>query len=218
VTASQIDVGGGTVTALRYDAGGERRGIQLVLAHGAGADQRHPFMVAFAEGLAARGIDVVTFNFLYTEQGRKAPDRAPVLTSTWRRVIEVVRDERALVIGGKSMGGRIASMVAAEGVEGLRALVFLGYPLHPPKRPEQLRAAHLAKVRLPMLFVQGARDAFGTPEELAPILAPLEPAAEVYAVADGDHSLAVPKRAGIAQSEVFAAAQSKIAAWLIALR
>jgi len=108
----------------------------------------------------------------------------------------------------------MASHVAAAGLDGLGGLVFLGYPLHPPGQPEKLRAAHLARIREPMLFVQGARDAFGTPEELAPILAPLGPSVRVHVVADGDHSFKVPKRGPVSQPQVFAQVQDEIVRWL----
>jgi predicted alpha/beta-hydrolase family hydrolase len=119
-----------------------------------------------------------------------------------------------LVIGGKSMGGRIASQVAAAGIADLAGLVFLGYPLHPPGRPDRLRAAHLPDIKVPMLFVQGERDALGTPEELRPIMSRFEPSPDLYVVADGDHSLKVPKRAGVTQKDIHNAVQDHVAAWL----
>ena len=141
----------------------------LVLAHGAGAGQEHPFMVGFAEALAARGIDVVTFDFLYVAAGRRAPDRNDKLEACWRAALELGRAEwsgRVPFIGGKSMGGRIASQLAAAG-DACAGLVCLGYPLHPPKQPEKLRTAHLPKLAgVATLVLQGKRDPFGTPEEL----------------------------------------------------
>ena len=176
-------------------------------------------MVAFATALAVRGIDIVTFNFLYSEHGRRIPDPNGRLESCWRAVIETVRARMIsgadkLAIGGKSMGGRIASQVAAGGVGELAGLVFLGYPLHPPGRPDRLRAAHLPAVKAPMLFVQGARDAFGTPAELQPIISQLEPPADLFVVEGGDHSFKVPKSAGIRQPEVHRAIQDRIETWL----
>jgi predicted alpha/beta-hydrolase family hydrolase len=119
-----------------------------------------------------------------------------------------------LAIGGKSMGGRIASQVAAAGIGDLAGLVFLGYPLHPPGRPDRLRAKHLSDIKAPMLFVQGSRDAFGTPDELRPIVTPLEPPADVYPVEGGDHSFKVRKGAGVSQEDIYRAIQDHIAAWL----
>ncbi len=216
----RVAVASGSVTGLVYPASpSARAGVTLILGHGAGAPQSSDFMVSFAEGLARRGADVVTFNFPYMEIGRRLPDRSETLEACFRAVIATARGREdlaagRLVIGGKSLGGRMASHVGAAGLDGLAGLVFLGYPLHPPGQPEKPRAAHLARIRQPMLFVQGARDAFGTPEELAPILAPLGPAARVHVVEGGDHSFAVPKRSAGPQSEVFARAQDEIARWL----
>jgi predicted alpha/beta-hydrolase family hydrolase len=186
-----VAVGEERVTARLYQADGPT----LILAHGAGADQTHPFLVAWAEGLAARGVQVVTFNFLYTERKRGAPDRAPQLEACYRAVVDAVRSwgVDALAIGGKSMGGRIGSQIVAGGTD-VRALVFLGYPLHPPKKPEQLRVQHWPKITRPMLFVQGTRDPFGGPDELRPHLTGLD--AEIVTVQGGDHSFAVPKKLG----------------------
>lgn len=217
--------GGERVTATRYAAKKSQAiGATLILAHGAGADQHSDFMVSFARGLAARGVEVWTFNFLYTEQGRKAPDRQEKLEACYRAVIAAIRAKTAktnanrLFIGGKSMGGRIASQVAAASNENLSGLVFLGYPLHPPGKPEQLRAEHLARIKKPMLVVQGERDPFGTPDELRPILTKLKPSARLYAITGGDHSFTVPKKRGIAQEAVYAAALDEIRRWVSVVR
>ena len=211
------------VTALAYRAApGGYAGVTLILAHGAGANQASSFMVRFATSLAARGIDTVTFNFVYTEQRRRLPDRNDKLEHCYRTVIEAVRSgklhdhasRRKLVIGGKSMGGRIASQVAAAGQEGIAGLVFLGYPLHPPGRPDKLRSKHLPDIRAPMLFVQGSRDAFGTPEELRAALGGLEVAADICVVEDGDHSFKVPKRSAISQDQVFEIVLDEIVRWM----
>lgn len=161
-------------------------GRTLVLAHGAGADQSHRFMVGFAEALAARGIDVVTFDFFYSAAGRGAPDRNDALEACWRAALALGREAcggRVPFIGGKSMGGRIASHLAAAGDEA-RGLVLLGYPLHPPGQPEKLRTAHLPSVKLPTLIVQGRRDPFGSPDELRPYFSA---ATEIVAL-PGGHS------------------------------
>jgi hypothetical protein len=207
------------VTALGYPAAaGNRAGVTLILGHGAGADQRSGFMVAFANALAERGIDVVTFNFLYSERLRRIPDPNARLENCWRAVIETVQgqipSDDKLAIGGKSMGGRIASQVAADDAGDLAGLVFLGYPLHPPGRPDRLRSAHLQDVKAPMLFVQGSRDAFGTPAELQPIISQLEPPADLFVVEGGDHSFKVPKSGGLKQQDVYSAIQDRIATWL----
>jgi predicted alpha/beta-hydrolase family hydrolase len=169
-------------------------GALLVLAHGAGAGQTHPFMVSTARGLAARGIDVVTFDFLYIQEGRKAPDRTATLEATFLRVIETARQHELfkghrLFIGGKSMGGRIATHLAAIGVDGLAGVIALGYPLHPPARPAMMRTSHLPSITVPVLIVQGARDTFGTPAELRPVIDTMPAPVTLHVVAGGDHSL-----------------------------
>ena len=188
----------------------------MILGHGAGASQSSAFIVAFATGLAERGIEIVTFNFLYMELGRRVPDPKDRLEACYCSVIKAVggRSAAKLAIGGKSMGGRIASQVAARNIGELAGLVFLGYPLHPPGKPDRLRAAHLLDVKAPMLFVQGSRDAFGTPEELRPLIRQIGPSADLYVIEGGDHSFKVPKSAGIRQQDVHRAIQDRIATWL----
>jgi predicted alpha/beta-hydrolase family hydrolase len=171
----------------------------IVLAHGAGAGQRHPFMVDIARGLAALGVNVVTFDFPYIHARRKAPDRAPVLEACFRDVVDGVRRRYpelsvGLFVGGKSMGGRMATHLAAQGLERLMGTVALGYPLHPPGRPEQPRTAHLPGIATPVLIVQGERDTFGTPDELRPVLETMGAPVRLHVVAGGDHSLAVRGR------------------------
>jgi predicted alpha/beta-hydrolase family hydrolase len=171
----------------------------FVFAHGAGAGQRHPFMVGVARALAERGVDVVTFDFPYMRQDRRrgAPDRPPVLEQAFREAIDGARAwsrARRLFIGGKSMGGRIATHLAAQGADDLSGVICLGYPLHPPGKPQQLRVAHLPSVAAPVLIVQGERDAFGTPSELQPHLATMKAPVAVHVVERGDHSLSVRGR------------------------
>jgi uncharacterized protein len=206
------------VTALLYPAGARNAaGISLILGHGAGADQRNAFMVSFATELAERGIEAVTFNFLYTEHRRRIPDRNDRLEVCYRAVIDAVRHRighNKLAIGGKSMGGRIASQVAASTPLGLAGLVLLGYPLHPPGKPDQLRSKHLPSIRAPMLFVQGARDAFGTPDELRPVIRELGTAADLFVIDDGDHSFKVPKKTGIPQQDVYRLILDRVVQWL----
>lgn len=188
----------------------------LVLAHGAGAGQASVFMVRTAAELAGRGVTVATFDFPYIAAGRRVPDRAPVLEAAWRRAIEEARatlGDLPLFIGGKSMGGRIASHIAAQGDSGpLGGLVLLGYPLHPPGRPEQRRDAHLPGIGIPMLFVQGSSDAFGSRDEMRALLASL-PRATLHDIPGGDHSFKVP--GGKAkQDPVFLAAIDAVAQWM----
>jgi predicted alpha/beta-hydrolase family hydrolase len=171
----------------------DRAEAGLVLAHGAGGGQTSSFMVRAGQELAARGITVATFDFPYITAGRSAPDKPAVLESHWRTAIGAARatkglDRLPLFIGGKSMGGRIASQVAAAGVEDVSGLVYFGYPLHPPGRPEQRRDAHLPAIRIPMLFIQGTRDEFGTSAEIRELLPRLNGGAEIFEIIDGDHS------------------------------
>jgi predicted alpha/beta-hydrolase family hydrolase len=206
------------VTAIEYPAAkGDHAGVTLILGHGAGAGQTSGYMTKFATGLAARGMNVVTFNFLYTEHGRRIPDTNNDLEACFRAVIAAVRRKRigrgTLVIGGKSLGGRIASQIAA-GTPNVAGLVFLGYPLHPAGKVDQLRAKHLPDITVPMLFVQGSRDSFGTPDELLPIITNLNAPADLYVVEGGDHSFKVLKRAGLTQEDTYKAVLDRIELWL----
>jgi uncharacterized protein len=216
------------VPARHYEAEGHRL-AWLVLAPGAGAGHDHPFMVSFAHGLASRGLDVVTFDFAYRYRGRRVPDTASALEAAWLAVLSAVAERAgggaALFAGGKSMGGRIASQVAARlGPEegeahptrpaiALRGLVFLGYPLHPPGKPVQ-RTAHWPKVLVPALFVQGSRDPFGAPEELREQLPRFGGETTLLVVDGGGHSLEVPRKAGRPQDDVYAGVQDAIATWV----
>ena len=171
--------------------GSEDAPVTVVLAHGAGAPMNTPFMNSVARGLSAGGgVRVARFEFPYMrarrETGRRggAPDREPVLRNSWKEVVERLGGGRKVVIGGKSMGGRIASMVADE--IGARGLVCLGYPFHPPGRPDKLRTKHLETLATPALIVQGTRDAFGSPEDVAGYA--LSDAIRVVWLEDGDHS------------------------------
>lgn len=169
----------------------------VVLAHGAGAPMDTPFMDAFAQGLAAADLRVVRFEFSYMrarriEGKRKGPDRAPKLLDAWRSVIAELGDPGKLVIGGKSMGGRIASMVADEA--GVKGVACLGYPFHPAGKPERTRTAHLEAMRTPTLIVQGTRDSLGKPEEVAGYS--LSQAIRLRWLEAGDHSFKPTKVSG----------------------
>src|SRR5713226_2568754 len=187
-----------SVTALLYSAAKkDRAGFTIVLGHGAGADQMGGFMRMVAVGLAAREFDAMTFNFLYKEKGKSVPDPKARLESCYRAVIDAALKHKSLkghklIIGGKSMGGRIASQVAATNPDGIDGLVFLGYPLHPPGRPDKMRDEHLPNVKAPMLFVQGSRDAFGNEKEIRDVIKRLRLPATLYAIEGGDHSFKVP--------------------------
>jgi len=170
--------------------------LTVALAHGAGAPMDSPFMTAFAEGLAGCGYRAVRFEFPYMAERRRSgkrggPNRAEILLESWRAVIEDFGSER-LVIGGKSLGGRMASMVADE--MGVSGLACLGYPFHPPGRPDTARVSHLKELRTPTLILQGTRDPFGTPEQLQEY--DLSPAIRVHWLEDGDHGFKPRKKSG----------------------
>jgi predicted alpha/beta-hydrolase family hydrolase len=188
----------------------------LVLAHGAGAGQTSQFMVQAARGFAGRGVSAATFDFPYITAGRKVPDRAPVLEQAWRDAIGEARalaGDLPLFIGGKSMGGRIATHVASQGGAGrLRGVVCLGYPLHPPGRPEQRRDAHLPAITEPLLFIQGTRDNFGTATEIEALLPRLQ-RATLHTIPGGDHSFKVPG-GKTAQEPVFAGILETVVEWM----
>ena len=198
-----------------------RVGMTLILGHGAGAGQLHPFMRLFAAGMSERGFDAITFNFIYMEQRRGAPDPKAKLEACYQAVIEAATRNKKLkgnrlAIGGKSMGGRIASQVAAEpeSAEEIAALVFLGYPLHPPGRPDKLRDVHLPQIKAPMLFIQGSRDGFGSPDELRATIKKHHLNATLHIIEGGDHSLKVPKSLGIPQEQIYEMTMDEIAGWL----
>ena len=224
-THFDIDAGStGIVTGLYYAANVSiSKPATLILAHGAGAPQSSPFMRQFAQGMARRGIDTVTFNFVYMERGRRAPDPKARLEATYRAAIEATRkavttNATRLVIGGKSMGGRIASQVAAQDDPpvDVSGLIFLGYPLHPPGRPERRRDAHLPSIAAPMLFVQGSRDPFGSKDEIQSVVETCQ-TARLHVVEGGDHSLKVRGKGVPLPEEVYDAAQDLMAQWIAAL-
>lgn len=192
--------------------------LTVVLAHGAGAPMNTPFLNAVARGLAADGVRVARFEFPYMrarkETGRRgAPDREPILRHAWNEVVEELGGGERLVIGGKSMGGRIASMVADE--VGARGLVCLGYPFHPPGRPEKLRTKHLETLSTPALVVQGTRDPFGTPEDVAGYR--LSPAIRIIWLQDGDHSWKPRASSGRTEAQNMAEALAALREFLAAL-
>jgi uncharacterized protein len=208
------------VTALVYSSDAPAARASLILGHGAGAGQRSPFLVSFAQRLSARGLDIVTFNFPYTEQQRRVPDRRPVLDACYEAVIVKVRQHVAsatdrLFIGGKSMGGRIATHVAAaDPAMPVAGLVLLGYPLHPPGKPTERRDAHLGNVRRPMLIVQGSRDTFGIPAEFDSLMHTLSPPPRLHVVDGGDHSFKVSRGGKAEQERVYEDVQRTIVEWI----
>jgi len=215
--------GGGAVSAVvALPAGFRRPGRTpaVVLAHGAGSDMTHPFVSTIHAGLAREGYVAVKFNFPYTEARRRAPDPRPVLERCYRAVIDAVMGDRTLApawiaIGGKSLGGRIASYVAAAGAP-VSGLVLLGYPLHPAGRPDERRADHLPALRAPMLFVEGTRDTLCELDRLRPIVARL-PRATLHTIEGADHSFRLPRRAGRRDTDVWDEIVAVCSRWLAGL-
>jgi predicted alpha/beta-hydrolase family hydrolase len=180
--------------------------LLFVLAHGAGAGMRHRFLESISGTLADRGIATLRYQFPYVEAGRKRPDYPSVLEATVRAAAAKAAElapELPVIAGGKSLGGRMTSGAAAAApLAGVRGLVFLGFPLHPPGQPGTSRADHLDRVDLPMLFLQGTRDNFARLDLITDVCEELEPNATLHVVEGGDHSFAVLKRSGRTQSEV----------------
>ena len=187
----------------------------LVVAHGAGGGQKTAFVVRTAEGLAARGIMAATFDFPYMSAGKSVPDKAPVLEAAWKEALAIARDRAAegrVFVGGKSMGGRIATHIAAQGVEGIAGVVLLGYPLHPPGQPDKRRDAHLPQIKEPVLFVQGSADTFGTADEIRAVVKTM-PKPTLHVIEGGDHSFKV--RGGAAKvAAAFDEAIATVSAWI----
>lgn len=190
----------------------------VILAHGAGNDMQGPFLSAVHEGLARRGYVAVKFNFPYTEKARRAPDRPTVLEACYSHVLRAVRNDarigaRCIVIGGKSLGGRIASHLAAMG-EAVAGLILLGYPLHPPHQTDQLRIAHLGNIRVPMLFFCGTRDALCDLQLLRQALGSLSVPVALHVIEGGDHSFNLPKSMHRSSAEVWTEIVDVGARWL----
>jgi predicted alpha/beta-hydrolase family hydrolase len=187
--------------SIQYLVDGAANGRVFLFAHGAGAPMDSPFMNNVARGLADRGVEVVRFEFPYMRARRRGerrpPDREATLLATWREAIESHRDERPLFIGGKSMGGRFATMIADEAE--IDGVVCFGYPFHPPGKSEKTRTAHLASLKTPTLIVQGTRDALGNREEVASYQ--LSPSISFAWIEGGDHSLSRGKKDGNAALE-----------------
>ena len=186
-----VNVGDGTVSAVSARPGGAW--ASMVVAHGAGSGMEHPFLTGFTDALNDAGVATWRFNFPYREAGRKFPDRAPAAIAAWRALMFAAEDNAGGVPGwacGKSFGGRMASMAVAEGMNAA-GLVFLGYPLHPPGKPEKLRDEHLYGLTLPMLFLQGTRDPFALPGELEPVAERVGANAVVERIEGGNHMFEV---------------------------
>jgi predicted alpha/beta-hydrolase family hydrolase len=193
----------------------------FVVAHGAGAGMRHAFLASVAEELNSLGIASLRYQFPYMESGRKRPD-PPALCHATVRAAVCAAGRRVpgmpLIAGGKSFGGRMTSQAqAAEPLPGVRGLAFLGFPLHPPRQPSDARAAHLAQVFVPMLFLQGSRDEFAQRPLLEPVLQRLGSRTRLSLIEGADHSFHVPARSGRTDAEVLRAALSTLASWIDSL-
>jgi len=197
---------------------GPPSGPRLLLAHGAGAPMDSDWMTAVARGLADGGVRVVRFEFPYmaarrTDGRRRPPDREPVLLETWRRVIAAHGPAERVVIGGKSMGGRMASMIAD--AQGVRGLLCLGYPFHPPGKPERLRTAHLSTLRTPGLICQGTRDPMGGRDVVSAVS--LAPRLRLHWLEDGDHGFKPRKASGRNEAQALTEAVAASLAFIQAL-
>jgi predicted alpha/beta-hydrolase family hydrolase len=215
-TSLKISVGPGvTVSGLLLNPPVSK--ALLVLGHGAGAGMRHPFMEALGRELAGVGVATFRYQFPYMEDRRRVPDSPLVLTSTVQAAVRTAAEEAPglpVLAGGKSMGGRMTSQAAAEGkLEGVRGLVFFGFPLHPPKRPATKRGEHLSGVRVPMLFLQGTRDDLADLTLLRSIVKGLGALATMHVIDGADHSFHVLKSSGNTDSAVVRELAETTARW-----
>jgi uncharacterized protein len=189
----------------------------LVLAHGAGAGMDHPFMEKLANNLATAGVATFRYQFPYMEEQRKIPDKPPTLTATVATAVRTARELAPMLplfAGGKSLGGRMTSQAAAQDLlENVKGLIFFGFPLHPPNQPGIKRADHLAQVKIPMLFLQGTRDAFADLKLLCPLCAKLAPRATLHVIETADHSFHVLKSSPRTDREVLQDLAQTVATW-----
>jgi hypothetical protein len=190
----------------------------LVFGHGAGAGMRHGFMEAVARGLAARGAGTFRYQFPYSERGKSRPDPQPLLLATVRAAVAAAAacaPGVPLFAGGKSMGGRMTSLAAADGpLDGVRGLIFFGFPLHPAGRPSTDRADHLARTDVPLLFLQGTRDALARLDLLTPLVERLGPRATMHIIETADHGFHVLKRAGSTDAEALEELAERATTWM----
>lgn len=196
---------------------GEDRGI--IIAHGAGNDMENPMIVHLADGLADAGYLTLRFNFLYREKGKKAPDSQATLIHTWQCVYQYIKEHPEygtdrIIVTGKSMGGRVAAQMTADGLLPAERLVFFGYPLHAPGKKDQPRDAHLSMITIPMLFFAGTRDALCDLGTLKEALCRLEGSWDLYIIDGGDHSFDLPKSAESSRQEVYERILNKTIEWL----
>jgi len=207
--------GAGEVSAILIRPAAARR--LLVLAHGAGAGMTHPFLEKLARELGEAGVATFRYQFPYMEQRRRAPDSPSVAMATVAAAVRAAAMAAAglpLLAGGKSFGGRMSSQAASQGLlEGVRGLVFFGFPLHPPNKPSTKRAEHLEKVKIPMLFLQGTRDTLADLKLMKPLCSSLGSRAELHVIETADHSFHVLKSSGRSDAEVLHELAQTTASW-----
>ena len=195
------------------------KGTGVILAHGAGNDMEHPLIVTLSRGLAEARYLTLRFNFPYREKGRRAPDPQDTLVHTWQSAYRFLKGHSrygtdTIVAIGKSMGGRVASQMVADGLLPADRLVFLGYPLHMPRSKEKMRDAHLYRIKIPMLFFVGTRDPLCDPTRLRGVLGRLKASGDLETVEGGNHSFRLPKSAGTRQQDVYDQILHKTLEWL----
>jgi uncharacterized protein len=191
----------------------------IILAHGAGNDMNHPMLSFWADELTREGYLTLRFNFLYREKGRKSPDSQEVLYGAWQGAYRFLAEHseyrpKHIVAAGKSMGGRIASQMAAEKILPVERLIFLGYPLHPPGKTDRVRDRHLYEIRVPMLFFAGTRDQLCDLQLLRQVLSKLIAPWELEVIEGGDHSFHVPKSYATTPTEIYEQIGVKTIEWL----
>jgi len=199
-----------------FEAG---RTAAVIVAHGAGNDMHNPLLVHFSEGLCRAGYLSLRFNFPYKEKGQKAPDPQEKLIRTWQAASEFVKNHPEfgtprIVTAGKSMGGRVASQMTADGLLSAKALVFLGYPLRPPGKKDQLRDAHLYRIAVPTLFFAGTRDTLCDIDLLQNVLNRLQAPWELESIEGGDHSFVLPKSFKASEEDVYERILQRTVSWL----
>ena len=206
----------GSVSAIYYSPAKAKQ--VLVFAHGAGVSMKSKFMEQVSQSLAGLGIAILRFNFPYMEKGKKMPDTKPVCTATVKAAVEKaskLAPKLSLFAGGKSFGGRMTSTAASEGlIPNVKGIIFFGFPLHAPGKPSNDRAEHLYKVEIPMLFLQGSRDALASLDMLKPVIKIIGKKADLFVTEGGDHSFHCPKEYGINDSEVIGMICSRVKKWM----
>ena len=208
----RVELPSGSVAAIASEPDGPSV-LTFLYTPGAGSNVHDPFGKFLCRELASRGVRAVRFQFPYQEAGKRSPDRPTVLEETWRAAIDQLAGERT-VVGGRSMGGRIASQVVADGMS-VAGLALFAYPLHPPGKPERSRTGHLPALRVPVLFCSGTNDAFGSPEELREAAA-LAERSTVHLMEHADHGFSAPKSSGRTREQVWAEALAAMTGWLAA--